>query len=405
MAHRYRLYPNDVQEAACRRHCADARFVWNLALEQFNLYDRRAAGCKPPGPAERYRQLAEARRHTWLRSGSSSIQQQALRDLDRAVGNWWKGTHRRPTWRKAGRHESFCVRDVSFAKLSRRWATIHIPKCGYVRFRLTRPLPLTYGMARIALDRAGRWHVSFSAPQAALKRTPNDVGIGIDLGIAATVTLSDGAAYKAPELRPTKRRCLLKLEHKLARQVKGSRRRDLTRRKIARMRAREADHLKDWREKVTTRLVVDNDLIAIEDLRVGSMMRSAKGTIDRPGINVRQKAGLNREIARQGWSAFAQRLAQKAGASGVELIRIDPTNTSRRCNACGHTAAENRKSQAVFACEACGHEDHADVNAAKNILAAGLAVTGRGGSVRPPVAKAARGRPGEASTTYAAIAA
>jgi transposase len=129
-------------------------------------------------------------------------------------------------------------------------------------------------------------------------------------------------------------------------------------------------------------LVRDYDFIAIEDLKVKNMVRSARGTIKTPGVNVRQKAGLNRAIHAQGWSTLRTRLEQKAGAatSPVDLVVVPAHNTSRRCEKCGSVAKENRESQAVFHCRACGHHAHADVNAAKNILAAGLAVSGRGGT-------------------------
>lgn len=147
MAHRYRLYPDQSQSEIFARHCADVRFIWNLALEQLSCYDKRFAGRTTPGAAERSRQLTELRRTTWLGSGSSPIQQQALRDFERAISNWWRKSHRRPRWHKAGKHESFCVRDVSIRRINGKWARIHIPKCGYVRFRLSRPLPAEFGMA------------------------------------------------------------------------------------------------------------------------------------------------------------------------------------------------------------------------------------------------------------------
>jgi putative transposase len=108
------------------------------------------------------------------------------------------------------------------------------------------------------------------------------------------------------------------------------------------------------------------------------MTASARGTVDAPGRNVRQKAGLNRAILAKGWGGFLLRLEHVAGYHGTEIVKVDPAYTSQTCHACKHIAPESRESQAVFRCVACGHEDHADVNAAKNILAAGLAVTGRG---------------------------
>jgi putative transposase len=113
-------------------------------------------GRPTPGPAQRQRQLAEARRDTWLGEGSSSVQQQALRDFDRAQSNWWGGTHRRPRWRKKGQDEGFCIRDVTVKRLNRRWGEVTVPKVGSVRFRLSRPLPAKFGMARVTLDASKR---------------------------------------------------------------------------------------------------------------------------------------------------------------------------------------------------------------------------------------------------------
>jgi len=379
MAHRYRLAPTPDQLPMLARHCADARYVWNLALEQANCY---RPGRPMPGSAERYRQLAEARKGTWLGEGSSSVQQQALRDFDQALRNWWAGTHRRPRWRKKRVNEGFCVRDVSVVRLNRRWATLQVPKCGPVRFRLSRPLPARYGMARITSDRSGRWHVSFSAPQPVFKRTPTGAVVGLDVGVVATLTTSDGQMFHSPGLRPGESQRLRRLQRKLARQEKGSKRRDKTRTAVARLKAKEADRRRDFIEQTTTSLVRDFDLIAVEDLAIKNMVRSAKGTIDTPGVNVAAKRGLNRAISAQGWSMMRRRLVDKAATCGVTVVAVNPAHTSQRCAACGHTCAENRKNQAVFQCRDCGHEANADVNAAVNILAAGLAVTARGGTSR-----------------------
>lgn len=398
MAARYRLYPKSDQAEVLTRHCADTRFVWNLALEQFNQFDKRVVGRQSPNFAEVARQLKDARGESFLSEGSSSIQQQALRGFQNSAGNWFKGTHRRPRFHKRGVHESFCIRDVRIKRLSGKWAAVHVPKCGYVRFRLSRHLPPEFGMGRVTLDSAGRWHVAFSAPQPAVECAATGASVGIDLGIAATITTSDGDQIAVPQ--PSRRECQrrLRLERKLARQVRGSNRRATTKLKLAKVRARQTDRIKDWREKTSTQLIRDFDLIVFEDLKTKNMMRSAKGSIEAPGKNVRAKAGLNRQIAAQGWAALVLRTEQKAAASGASVVRVSPINASRRCGVCGFTTAENRKSQAVFNCQECGHIEHADINAAKNILAAGLAVSGRGGEIRPPVTSVFGGAPGEAST-------
>src|SRR6185437_10892471 len=146
-------------------------------------------------------------------------------------------------------------------------------------------------------------------------------------------------------------------------------------RAIARLKARETDRRKDWAEKASTGIARRFDLIMFEDLQIKNMTRSAKGTQQNPGRNVRQKSGLNRSILRSGWGLLVRRLEQKASG---RVEKINPAFTSQRCSACGQVDRKSRESQAVFRCTACGYTSNADVNAAKNI-AAGHAVTAREG--------------------------
>jgi putative transposase len=142
-----------------------------------------------------------------------------------------------------------------------------------------------------------------------------------------------------------------------------------------RLRAWETDRRKDWAEKASTGIARRFDLIRVEDLKIGNMTRSAKGTAGDPGRNVRAKAGLNREILRSGWGLLVRRLQDKAPG---RVQKVKPQFTSQRCSACGQVDADSRESQARFVCTACGYAGNADVNAARNI-AAGHAVTARGG--------------------------
>jgi putative transposase len=299
---RYRLAPTRAQEAVLRGHCAHARYVWNLAVEQHSWW--RPGRGRTPGYLKQAHQLTQARRdNPWLAAGSQTVQQQALRDFDQARRNFFAGTHRRPSWRKAGRDEGFrgvAVKPRHIRRLSRNTGELLVPKAGWVRFRWPRPLPGGVRSHRVTLD---------------------------------------------------------------------------TRLAIARLRAREADIRRDWAEKASTDLARRYDLIRVEDLKIRNMTRSARGTREQPGRNVRQKAGLNREIMRSGWGLLVQRLDDKAPG---QVERISPAFTSQRCSACGHVDAKSRKSQAGFACTACGLTCNADVNAARNI-AAGHAVTARGG--------------------------
>ena len=388
MSTRQRLYPTPDETTMLARHCGDARYVWNLGLEQRALY--RPSRAQKVTANSQMRDLAEVRQSfSWLAAGSSSIQQQAPRDLDQAFKNWWKnpGHFGRPTWRRAGEHEGFRVVEVTTRRLNRKWAQVHIPKLGWVRFRLTRPWHDVDSCrsARVTLNRAGQWHVTFASPQSTVIRVSTNGAVGLDLGVATTVGTSDGELLKIPALlSPGEVQRKRRLERQRARQVVGSKRRGGTNHQIAKLCEREVARRKDWIEKITTDLVRNYDLIAIEDLKIKNMVRSAKGTIEVPGVHVRAKAGLHRAIYAQGWGTLRTRLEQKATAatSPVEVIVVPARNTSRQCEKCGSVAKENRESQAVFRCRTCGHHAHADVNAAKNILAAGLAVSGRGGTPR-----------------------
>lgn len=360
-----------------REHCAHARFVWNLAVEQQSWWRRGRQSA--PGYLEQSRQLTEARREFgWLRNGVRATQQQALRDFDQAMRNFFNGACRRPGFRKAGRNEGFRFADPRLSRyvrrLNRRWGQVHIPKVGWVRFRWSRAVPDAKSY-RVTLDRSGRWHVAFTAIPAAIPGPGTGEVVGIDRGVAVSAALSTGEMLNAPRLSPGRQRRLLTLQRKLARAKRRSSRRSQVKLAAARLRARDKDARKDWCEKLSTDLGRRFDTIRVEDLRIRNMTRSARGTLAEPGRNVRQKAGLNHGILTAGWGLLVKRLEDKAPG---RVEKVNPAFTSQRCSCCGHIARESRESQALFRCVACGYSDNADVNAARNI-AAGHAVTARGG--------------------------
>lgn len=382
MAVRCRLRLDGEQESVLLGHCAHARFVWNLAVEQQSWW--RPGRGSAPGRAERQRQLAEARAaEPWLREGSSSVQQQALRDFDKAMAAYFDkdSPAGRPRFRSKRGPQGFVIRDTKVRRLSRKWGEAFVPKCGWVRFRWTRPLPGKPGMARVTLDQAGRWYVSFPAPQPAVEREPGGCAIGIDRGVRTALVASDGQHYRAPRISDRDAARYLGLQRKLARQRKGSRRREKTRLAMAKITARVTNRRKDWAEKISTRLVRGHDVIVLEKLNVRGMTRrpTPKPDPGKPGAflpnRARAKAGLNRGIRTSCWGILGRRLEQKAAASSVTVLFVDPRFTSQQCRMCGHTAPENRESQAVFLCQSCGHADHADANAARNILARGHLLT------------------------------
>ena len=397
MAIRNRMCP-DTRAAAIMRdlHCAHARFVWNLAVEQQSWW--RPGRGKAPGDAGRQRQLAEARAgEPWLRAGSSSVQQQALRDFDKAMAAFFDPGNPagRPGFRSRRGVQGFVIRDTKTRRVSRKQGEVYVPKCGWVRFRWTRPLPDKPAMARVTLDRAGRWHVSFPAPQPTVKRTPSGSAIGIDRGVRTALVTSGGQHYRAPRVSARDAARHLGLQQQMSRQRIGSRRREKTRFAMARITARVTDRRRDWAEKISTRLVREHDLIVLEKLNTAGMVRrpAARPDPERAGAflpnRASAKAGLNRGILASCWGILGRRLEQKAAASGCRVVYVSPRFTSQQCRACGHIASSSRESQAVFRCVNCGHADHADANAARNILARGLSLADG-----EPVPARARGQAG-----------
>jgi putative transposase len=379
---RYRLEPTREQETILLRHCSDARYVWNLAVEQPAWWrlGRRPA----PGYLEQCRQLTAARAdNPWLAGGSQTVQQQALRDFARAMGGFFAGGRGRPSWRKAGRDEGFRDtgrrgRQWDVRHLSRNWGQVRVPKAGWVRFRWSRDVPADARSFRVTRDLAGRWHVAFAVIPDPVRGPGTGEVVGIDRGVTVSAALSTGQMLTVPGLTAREQAPLRGLQRRLARVARarrGSARRGKARTAVARLTARETDRRKDWVEKTSTGVARRFDVIRDEDLNTKSMTRSAKGTVERPGRNVRAKPGLNRGISRSGWGLLVRRLEDKAPG---RVEKVPAAYTSQRCSACGHVDGRSRESQARFRCTACGFAGNADVNAARNI-AAGHAVNARGG--------------------------
>jgi putative transposase len=378
---RYRLLPTPAQYAVLREHCAHARYVWNLAVEQHTHW--RPGRKNAPGYLEQCRQLTQARAgNPWLATGSQMVQQQALRDFARAMAAFFDPANpaRRPSWRKAGRHEGFHIvgrrgRQWGVRRISRHVGQVWVPKAGWIRFRWSRAVPPSAKSYRVTRDAAGRWYVAFAVIPEPVPAPGNGQAVGIDRGVAVSAALSTGEMLHCPTLTERERTRLRRLQRTLARAKRGSNRRSRVKHAIARLRARETDRRKDWAEKASTDIARRFDVIRAEDLQIRNMTRSAKGTRGNPGRNVRQKAGLNRGILRSGWGLLIRRLEEKAPG---RVEKIKPAFTSQRCSACGQVDSKSRESQAVFRCTACGFVCHADANAARNI-AAGHVATARGG--------------------------
>ncbi|MEB3071970.1 RNA-guided endonuclease InsQ/TnpB family protein [[Mycobacterium] vasticus] len=382
---RFRVEFTGEQTAFAERIGAACRAVWNTGLEQRREYRRRGAWMNYQPQA---RELAEAKtEHPWLRDVPGHCLQQTLMDLDRACRE--HGTFR-VRWR-SGRRWSPSFRfpegnKMAVEKLNRRHSRIKLPKLGWVKLRMSRPL--TGDIIRSAtLTREGRhWFISVLVDDGRL--TPEahpapGTAAGVDRGVVAAIATSDGALIDRAFTTAGERRRVVALQRTLSRSAKGSANRDRARAALAAIRARERRRRLDFCAQAAHQLAAANSVVVIEDLKTKQMTKSAKGTLEAPGRNVRAKSGLNRAILAKGWHQFALALGSAARYTGTAVVVVPAAYTSQRCSVCKEVDPKSRESQAVFRCIHCSHTEHADVNAAKNILAAGLAVTACEDQPRP----------------------
>lgn len=389
---RYRLCPTAQQADLLAQFAGVARFVYNLGLEQRSEWHRqfRATTGSSIGFPSQCRELKALRDEVdWIAAAPRCALEQALRDLDTAFARFFKGVGGYPSPRRKGVNDSFRIPGKEIWSSIRvcenaRFAEIRIPKIGWCRFRLSRPMPAGVKLLQVTVsfDALG-WHVCLNL----LSEAPAPLGlvdvIGIDRGVTNTLAFSDGifASQPVAAMRALQRRAKGH-QKRMARQVRGSSRRAATRRLFAKTKAKIARVRKHWNHEQTTRVARSYGTVVIEALKTSAMTRSAKGTVEAPGTNVRQKSGMNRSILEQGWHQFETLLAYKLDTAGGALIKVNPAYTSQTCSACGSISKDHRKSQAVFECSDCGHAAHADTNAAMNIKRAGEQPAWRG-AVRP----------------------
>jgi len=276
---------------------------------------------------------------------------------------------------------------LNIIRLNHRWGEVTIPLVGRVRFRWTRPLagispgcPGRITGARLIKKTLG-WHVCFRIEEPAIEVTPNPgPPVGIDRGVVHTMAISDGQMLDMPRLLgPGKERRLQALERKAARQQlarkrgeQRSKRQERTYHQIAAMRAQQARRREDWLNKITTQIAKSHGVVAVEDLNVAGMTRSARGTVEQPGVNVRAKARLNRSILGMAWGKSGRMLVYKCEAHGSVPVKVNARNSSIECARCGHVSCTNRIDQTIFQCEICAHTANADTNAAQVVLQRGL---------------------------------
>ncbi|HET7403224.1 MAG TPA: transposase [Usitatibacter sp.] len=366
---RFEVRARPAQLRHARRIAGACRWVWNraLALQKEAI----AAGARRPHYLDLASELTTWRHApdtAWLREAPIHPLQQTLRDLDRAWANCFERRARAPRFKRRGECHAFRFPDPKQFRLDEGNARVFLPKMHWLRYRKSREIAGTPKNITVVLE-AGRLFVSVQTEQEkAAAVHPSADAVGVDLGVANFATLSTGERTAGILLERHLRR-LARYQRRVARRAHGSKNQRRARDHVARVHRRLAAARRDLHHKLSTDLAQRFSAIAIEDLRVKDMSASAAGTADAPGRNVRAKSALNRSILAQGWSAFATMLAWKVEAAGGRLIAVPPAGTSQTCSHCGFRAAQNRTTQARFSCLACGHSEHADINAARNILA------------------------------------
>ncbi len=370
-AYRYRFYPTLEQEQLLRRTLGCVRLVYNKALhirtEGWYKRQERIDYKQTSKELTNWKQQEDLQ---FLNEVSSVPLQQGLRNLQKAFTNFWAGRAKYPNFKKKHSGGS-----AEFTRAAFRWkeGQLWLAKCSEplsIRWSRTIPKGCEPSTVTVRLDASGRWFVSFLINDYTVKALHQiNKAVGIDAGITSLIATSDGEKVANPKHFKRLRYKLRQAQKALSRKVKGSNNREKARREVARIHAAIADARTDFLHKLTTRLVRENQTIAVEDLAVKNMMKNRK---------------LALAIADASWSELIRQLEYKAAWYGRTLVKIDRWfPSSKRCGHCGHVVDKLPLDIREWDCPECGTHHDRDVNAANNIKAAGLAVIVCGANVRP----------------------
>jgi putative transposase len=369
-AYRYRFYPSPEQESLLRRTMGCARLVYNKALaartEAWYECQERIDFVKTSSMLTGWKKQEDL---DFLNEVSSVPLQQGLRNLQKAFTNFWAGRAKYPNFKKKSNGGS-----AEFTKAAFRWkdGQVFLAKCTEaLPIRWSRDLPSDCEPSTITvkLEPSGRWFVSLLVDTNIAQLPKSDKQIGLDLGITSLIATSNGDKITNPKHFKQLRKKLKRLQKALSRKQKGSNNRYQARVKVARLHARITDARKDFLHKLTTQLVRENQTIVVEDLEIENMVKNHK---------------LALSISDASWGELIRQLAYKCEWYGRELIKIDRWfPSSKRCGNCGYIVDKLLLNIREWECGLCHTKHDRDVNASKNILAAGLAVSVCGANIRP----------------------
>ena len=366
MTYKYRVYPTKKQRRFLAQSFGCARYVWNWALEKrTNAYHNEGESLNFAAMCKRLTQLKKDDEHKWLKDPSSVVLQQSLRNQEQALIHFFEGRAKYPNFKH--KHGTQSARHTKAAfSYDADTRTLKLAKMpGALNVNWSRELRGEPTAVTISKDSAGRYHVSieFKAPVEDLPKTGS--AVGVDVGIASYVTLSTGEKVASPRFLETYYRQLRRAQQKCSRKEKGSQNWKKQKRRVAKIHAKIADKRSDFLHKLTTRLVREHDTICVETLSVKNMQKLRS---------------LSKAISDSAWSEFMRQLEYKCAWYGKRLIKIDRWfPSSKRCHHCGHVHEDMPLSVRAFECERCGQHLDRDLNASKNIKAAGLAASASGG--------------------------
>ena len=404
-AYKFRLEPNAEQELVLNKLLGSARFVWNQILAvSFEML----ANNERINKVNLVNKIPELRKKpecAFLENSSNGVSlQQKVRDLGDAWGKFFNKKEQAKLKQKPFRAKKprfFKLSDGGEVQLRPLMPRFKKKSDGYDSIRIVQfgrycwvkgnqvKLPNDIGVVKFRKSQnivgeiknvtiskhVGKWYVSFGAENTIETPIhPSESAIGIDLGIKKLITTSSGQVFDPINSFKANQVKLARLQRKLRKKNKFSQNWKKLNLKINTLHHHIANIRHDYLHKVTTTLSKNHAMIVVEDLKVANMSKSAKGSIEEKGKNVKAKSGLNKSILDQGWSMLVNMLVYKQQWRGGLLVKVDPKYTSQTCSSCGHVAKENRLTQANFSCVECSFGENADINASRNILAVGHTV-------------------------------
>lgn len=375
-SYKFRFYPTRAQEKKLAQMFGASRWVWNQCLRwRSGIYQDLGESVNGVDFSRELTFLKKLPEYQWLNDVVSSPLTQSLRDQDVAFRKFFKEGAGYPRFKKRHHAQSLRVQldQRTVCNNYRAGELLKLPGLGEATIRWSRRPVGIPKMVTVRRDAAHRYWVSMSIDEDVRSQEPIAKTVGIDFGLNHLATLSDGTRIDNPRHLAKYRARLKRLQQRLARQQRGSGRRNATKHRIARLHARISDCRREHLHRITTQIIRDNQVICVEDLNVKGMSASSKGDREAPGKKVKQKSGLNRSVLDASPGEFFRQLAYKADWYGRTLIKVDRFYpSSKTCGCCGHKLATLSLSLREWDCPACNAHHDRDENAAKNIEAQGL---------------------------------